>query len=670
MEGGPTGRINLYQGITEITPNFTKVEGLQASQLVCDMRMATSSLPPEILRKVMLHAEGADPKHVDSRLRVVRLFIQAEMYKDAITELAQIRDDFPEVKDTFRDQENRLIQLLAQQFLREIKLRDNAGQPSHVVARLSNFPDKDVAGETLIEVRDMLQEYDNRKQQYEQTLSLFEKHLAEVMDAATKSQLTPFFKELKRELNIHNMDRMADYLRLADDATISVDQKLSLAVSGYFLGSGAGIENPTIAGSLIEIRDLVVKYLQSELVSERQDILAKLQNLEGSSPNNVAKIIAHMRPPLEKEEQDAGMPNFFELKTTGIEGEQPEFTYLVQLPPEYHSSRRYPCIITLNGFDRSEAEQIDWWAGQYFPQKSMRVGQAWRRGYVVIAPQWQKPLQGEYEYSLREHAAVLFALRDACKRISIDTDRVYLSGHVHGGDAAWDIALSHPDLWAGVILFTPTAARYVEHYAANQRLLPMYFVAGEKDAGTVASGDWVTENSKELNRYLGAPRSDCTVVLYQGRGRDGFSDEIHKIFEWMELPAHRRKVAPQKIEVSSLRPWDNFFWWVEVEGFPPSSMVLPHAWPERGVRATTTEAEIITANGRLSVKPSADRVTVWLSPDNVDFSKPIQIAIDGKEIRGEIKPSVEVLLEDVRTRGDRQHPFWAKAEWPEKRGKK
>ena len=27
-----------------------------------------------------------------------------------------------------------------------------------------------------------------------------------------------------------------------------------------------------------------------------------------------------------------------------------------------------------------------------------------------------------------------------------------------------------------------------------------------------------------------------------------------------------------------------------------------------------------------------------------------------------IKPSVETMLEDLRVRGDRQHPFWAKVE--------
>ena len=37
--------------------------------------------------------------------------------------------------------------------------------------------------------------------------------------------------------------------------------------------------------------------------------------------------------------------------------------------------------------------------------------------------------------------------------------------------------------------------------------------------------------------------------------------------------------------------------------------------------------------------------------------------INGKRVLN-ITPSLEVLLEDVRTRSDRLHPFWAKAESP------
>ena len=39
------------------------------------------------------------------------------------------------------------------------------------------------------------------------------------------------------------------------------------------------------------------------------------------------------------------------------------------------------------------------------------------------------------------------------------------------------------------------------------------------------------------------------------------------------------------------------------------------------------------------------------------------VTVNGRDLREEITSDVEVLLEDVRTRGDRQHPFWAVAKW-------
>ena len=107
-------------------------------------------------------------------------------------------------------------------------------------------------------------------------------------------------------------------------------------------------------------------------------------------------------------------------------------------------------------------------AGGSLIEPGMRLGQATRHGYIVIAPVWTKPQQFQYEYSAREHAAVIGALRDACGRFSIDTDRVFLTGHSMGGDAAWDIALAHPDLWAGVVPITALSGKYVERYWQNE----------------------------------------------------------------------------------------------------------------------------------------------------------------------------------------------------------
>ena len=55
----------------------------------------------------------------------------------------------------------------------------------------------------------------------------------------TRESVKPIVGEIKAELNINTLDRMADYLRLADDPKMPAEQKLSLAISGWLLGSGA-----------------------------------------------------------------------------------------------------------------------------------------------------------------------------------------------------------------------------------------------------------------------------------------------------------------------------------------------------------------------------------------------------------------------------------------------
>jgi hypothetical protein len=45
----------------------------------------------------------------------------------------------------------------------------------------------------------------------------------------------------------------------------------------------------------------------------------------------------------------------------------------------------------------------------------------------------------------------------------------------------------------------------------------------------------------------------------------------------------------------------------------------------------------------------------------------VNITCNGGKLRADtpfIEPNLLVLLEDARTRGDRQHPFWAKVEMP------
>ncbi len=651
----PQGTIDVIQGITEITPSYTRVQGLQVGldSYVWDMRLATSSIPHDVLSRVI--RKHIDPTDVAARTKIVRLYIQANRERDAQVELDGVIKDFPDLRD-LEKLSNELRQAAAQRLLDEIDLRADAGQHQLAIRMLNDFPTKGIASELLLKVRERLSKYAQTQEQGQKVLKLLEKHLSEIKDDALRTRLSPAIEEIARELNIHTLDRMAPYLLLAEDPKLGADPKLAVALSGWLIGPDAALENLAVAASLYEARNLVREYLQAKLKHERDAVLAQLNSMEGGEPTYLAKLLAHMRPPVETEPADRGL---YDVKAPGLANE-PDFTYYLQLPPEYDPMRKYPCIVTLHAAGTTPLHQIDWWAGQYIERLGSRMGQATRHGYIVLAPAWGREHQRSYDYSAREHAAVLSSLRDACRRFSIDTDRVYLSGHSMGGDAAWDIGVAHPDLWAGLITFGARSDKYVARYTENARYtLPMYFVAGEMD------GDWLSVNERELERYLNWHNFDVMVVEYQGRGHEHFHDDIQHIFDWMER--HRRNFFPAQFACASMRPWDNFFFWAELSGFPTKAMVAPVAWPpDRGVRAAMTQGEI-RPNNSINLQSGASGATIWLAPEMVKFDERISLRFNRFTKSETIKPSAAVMLEDVRTRGDRYHPFWAKVEFAQGR---
>jgi predicted esterase/tetratricopeptide (TPR) repeat protein len=644
------GPLNIYQGITEITPTYTRVEGLVSkSPIVWETRIATSSIPRTTLSEIL--TSYLDMDKASDRLRIVRLYIQSERYQDALFELESAIERFPDLAN-LKDQVSELYQHLANRLIREIQMRQTAGQHRQAFNWLTTFPEKGVAIETLLQVRDLIKEYEDQFQQREKVFALFDQHLEQLEDANLKAQLVGVREEIEQQLNVNTLSRMAAYLRLASDDDLSVESKLALAVSGWLMGEEGSTENLAVAASLFEVRNEVQKFLASDDLVERQQVLIQLKSLEGSSVENITLLLAAMKPVRAPPEPDEKLAGFFRVATPGLQGRE-DIEYLVQLPPDYDPYRRYPTVITLHGAGSSPQQQIDWWTGNVQESTGLRIGQASRHGYIVIAPAWHTSASTSYGYSAEEHAAVLFSLRHACKHFAVDTDRVFLSGHSIGGDAAWDIGLAHPDLWAGVIPIAASSDKYVSLYWENGRNVAFYFVSGEMD------GKRVAQNARDFNRYLTRPGFDTMIVEYRGRGHEHFHEEILRLFDWMNL--HQRQFARDQFKCSTLRPWDNFFWCVELSELPERSIVVPLAWPQARARVADTEVTI-GANNRVRVKTAAGRTIVWLSPEMVDFTERIEVSVNSRVSTKEIEPSIDVLLEDVRTRGDRFHPFWARVD--------
>ena len=183
---GPQGSVDIVQGITEITPTWTKVEAIQGeTSYIFTQRIATSSIPRDQLSRILYKV--IDPKNSEQRLRVVRLYLQSERFPDARAELEQLLKDFPELAH-LKEQVKTLHQLGAQRLLKEIDLRLDAGQYRLGIAMLEQFPADGVAGETLLKVREMLDEMAAFKAAGEKVLALMAQHYAALQDESDRQE--------------------------------------------------------------------------------------------------------------------------------------------------------------------------------------------------------------------------------------------------------------------------------------------------------------------------------------------------------------------------------------------------------------------------------------------------------------------------------------------------
>ncbi|MBI1247412.1 peptidase [bacterium] len=645
------GPIDVIQGITEITPAWTRVEGLKADHdYRWDMRIRTSSIPRDKLSAILMRR--IDPTDSNQRIKIVRLYLQAERYRDAATELSAVINDFPDLKNQFSKQLDELYQLAANNLIDEVELRKDTGQHNLAYGMLSKFPGEHVASSNLLKVKSMLTEYQTAYERRDKMFAILKKHHDAHIDPTNQAVVDAAVADIQQELNINNMERLGPYMRLSDDPKLTDDEKLALAISGWILGPNDSTENLAVALSVFQARDLISQYISNETGVDRHGILEKLKGMEGGAPNYVAKILQYMKPPLWSAEPEtkSEIPGYYLMRVPGVAG-RADFFYYVQLPQGYDPYRKYPTVVTLHGAGTTAEQQIDWWAGSHSENAKIRLGQASRNGYIVIAPMWAEEHQFEYNYSAYEHAAVLFSLRHALRHFSIDNDRVFLSGHSMGGDAAWDIGLAHPDLWAGVIPIVAKADKYVTRYWENAKNVPFYFVCGEMD------GNKREQNASNFDRYLRNGLFDVMIAEYRGRGHEHFQDEIMDLFKWMGL--HKRQFAPKEFTVVSMRPWDNFFYWLEVSDFPERSLVLPANYPQPRSSPVQIEAKVLATNG-VRVDSGTGQANIYLTPDLVNFDERITVIYDNRNYGNGVVPSTEVMLEDVRSRGDRIHPFWAK----------
>lgn len=656
---GSGGRNDIVQGITEISPAYVRLQALRGEGAVqWDMRMSLASIPPIQLERILRNElDLTDPQ---AWLDLVSFYQQAERFEDAGRILEEGMRRLPQLEIHRRELQS-IQQRLANQMFEEVQLRQSAGQPELAAALLRGFNPDLLALETQAKIELELQRIEDLAGQRQRILAQLAGLIEQLEDDQLRRASQELLAEIQTELSVHSLPRLADFVQLGDDATLTPQQRVAVAFSGWLFGAGSGTDNLAIALSGPPVRQLITAYLNARDPAERRQVLDELQGLEASRPQLLARLLAHMPPPIALPAETGQIKGRHRIRVALPQlGTDQAVEYLLQLPPEYDPLRRYPCVLSLHGELNTVESQMEWWVGGYEPQWQMCMGAAPRHGVIVVTPAWLSPQQISYEYTENEKLRAVACLRDAMRRVSIDTDRIFVSGHQIGGDAAWDLALSHPDLWAGLICIGGSSHRYVNYYVSHGRYVPQLLIFGELEGPTLPQ----IRNGQIFDRALLDARQDSVLVLYKGRGRDHFQEELPQIMQWMQLPGRRRLwpdgQEPFEISVVSLRPGDNFFWWLERIDFQHPDLVHPLLYDfAESRKPVKMESRSVPSENSLRVPAgSGAGYRVWLAPEWTNFNERITLRLQRDNKRLEPTASVETMLDDVRRRGDRQRPFW------------
>jgi hypothetical protein len=643
-----------------------------------DLRYATQEFSPETVRGMILHVfnekkELRNVKPVDKFLQIAGFMHEAGWYKEAEEELDNITKNFPAQKKIAEELLAKVRKDRAELFVESIEQAKKVGQHEQALDRLADY--EQAGHEKIVSQRhrdianDLKLDYDRDKGRIEQARKYLKDLPKLTRKPATWEKATAFIAD---ELNYDTVDRITEFIKSAkvhetqrqDKAppTLSADQVLALAVTGWLQGKQGFDTDPKVAMKLLEARAFVLKYHLADNDRQRTEMLSGFKR-DAALPIDVMSKLIRMIPPIEPHKTINT-----DVQTMNLPGGG---SYLLQLPPDYHHQRAYPVVFVLHS-GRENAEET-----------LKRCSEdAAKQGFILAAPLWagNKFFRAKYQYSSKEHGMVLEALRDLRRKFQIDSDRVFLFGSEDGAEMAYDVGLAHPDLFAGVVPMNGSMTKFAQRFLwTNAQYLPFYVIQGERSGNAAIT----REVFKEWTRVPFA----CIYAEYKGRGSEWFSAEVPLAFDWM---SRKKRHTPMKEmgranlngglgeEFRSSRSDDNRFYWLSAGGIGDTNTcnVTSKTWPDR-YRPATFQADLSMGNrldkatgtakiwNQVNLRCTGVRqLTLWITPDMMDLTKPLEIRDGGRAVGGmrTITPSLDVLLDELYQTGDRQRLFVAKEE--------
>ncbi len=664
-----TGKFEIVQRVTTMTPRYFHVH---SHGYDWDQYYLTAEVGPIPIRDLLekYHSTKKDMSDQDKVLFYTKFYHQAGWPAVAERELSLALEKWPEHKEKFKLPLDETIEILANKFAENIEVWHQHGQHKTALERLAFYDrqkiDEKVSEKNKLLVSDWKVKYRGWQKQFADAKAYLEE-----LPKHTKNPLwPPAAKVILEGLSLNTVGRLETFMTFAEQhvrdlkedrkPAQTTDQVMALAVTSWNLGNSAAEADPIMAKRVLKAREFLQKYLTTESAVFRGQSVT-LYNRESDLPIDVlVRILRNMPPVLPHEKID--------MEPQKIDIDAPEAengSYMVLLPPEYDPYRTYPVVVLLQSPRDNPKDMLGRWQAE-----------AAKHGYILLAPLWVTGFNAQYKFTGEEHAIVLDTLRDARRKFNIDSDRVFLFGWERGGDMAYDVGLSHPDQFSGVMPMNGTPKFYSTRYWPNAQYLPFYVVEGDRNTLNVKGDrnlfkDWIRCHYPAI------------YVEYKGRSSEWFQAEMANMLEW----ANRKKRAhPTKEmgryysgstvgeEFRTMRQSDNRFYWLSTDSINDRHLNDPESWvhtmPPATLQASIALLSETDSRGtsriwnQVSIRTlGVKQATLWLEPNMVDFTKPVLVKINGSQLTGGQKtltPNLTTFLEELYKSGDRQRIFYYK----------
>jgi len=615
--------IAVHQAITSITPRYLMVDGLNYSWKTM---LLMEEMPTDQLLGVLKRLTKNDS--LPDRLKLAHFLIQAKLFVPARNELSSIKKEFPDAAERAAKLDKQLTESLSRQALAVAKQAISTGQfatARKIAEELlrSGPPELDVP--VWQSTKDSM---DKIERDVAKAKEMISRNLATTSTSGVAPAARKVAEEILELVSPANIDRLEPMLTLADQPDATPVRQLALAVTGWIAGPKLAQQETEQAKQFAQWRSILESCVRAPS-EENFEIAIDQARFAKLTPELAAAMLPLLPAPAV--ESTPGETITLEAKSDEL-----AVTYLVVLPPDYDRTREHPAIVTLHGIGSTAESQLKFWQNA-----------AAHLGAVLVAPTNIIEEKQGYEYSLDEHARYLAVLADIRRRFSIDSNRVFLTGHEIGAFAAFDLGISHPDEIAGLVSICGLPQFYSQYYWRNLSHLPIYAVDGR------LNGDNPAIMSDYLDRVF--RNGDPTLsVLYLGRGRGWYESELPHIVEWMKR--QKRTPFPAKMEGASARHSDKRFYWLEVDTFLPNATIAPKLFDKKkGIKPAKLMGEVTRGNVLSIETAGLETLRIHLSPQLVQLDDPkLTIKVNRKVVHeGPVQADLATLLREVRRTGDR-----------------